>query len=68
MLGMETVAECMADNVVGHHPVIPRFRKTVQALAATRRLEDSMHPPMMTNLRTHARRSAVTLSAVAQCA
>jgi hypothetical protein len=43
MLGMETVAERMADYLVGHHPPMPSIGKTVQALVTTRGLEDSMH-------------------------
>jgi len=29
MLGMKTVAECMADYVVGHDPTMPSIGKTV---------------------------------------
>jgi hypothetical protein len=43
MLGMETMAEGMTDYVVGHDPAMPSVGKTVQALVATRRLEDSTH-------------------------
>ena len=46
MLGMETVAERVADYFVGHHPTMPGVRKTVHALLATGRLEDSTHPPI----------------------
>ena len=43
MLGMETVAERMGDHLVGHHPTMPGFGKTAQAVVTTRRLEDSLH-------------------------
>jgi hypothetical protein len=49
MLGVEAVAERMADLVVGHHPMMPGVSKTAQAVHSTRRLEDSLHAPMMTN-------------------
>ena len=45
MLGMETVAERMADHIVGHHPVMPGVGKTAQAVNSTRCLEDSTQPP-----------------------
>ena len=48
MLGVEAVAERMADHVVGHHPTMPGASKTAQAVVATRRLEDSLHASMMT--------------------
>src|SRR4029077_9217056 len=48
MLGVEAVAERMADNVVGHHPTMPGIGKTAQAVLATRRLKDSLHGSMMT--------------------
>jgi len=48
MLGVEAVAEGMADHVVGHHPTMPGFGKTAQAVVATRRLENSLHASMMT--------------------
>ena len=47
MLGMETVAELMADYFVGHHPTMPSSGKTAQAVDAARRLEDSAHASMM---------------------
>src|SRR5262249_50188821 len=47
MLGVEAVAERMADHVVGHHPTMPGASKTAQAVVATRRLEDSLHASMM---------------------
>jgi hypothetical protein len=43
MLGVEAVAERMTDNVVGHHSTMPGGGKTAQALASTRRIEDSLH-------------------------
>src|SRR3974377_2106765 len=36
MLGMETVAERMADYFVGHHPTMPGSGQAAQAVAATR--------------------------------
>jgi hypothetical protein len=45
MLGMEPVAERMADDFVGHHSTMPGSRKTAQAVDAARRLEDSAHAP-----------------------
>ena len=48
MLGMKPVAERMADHVVGHHTTMPGAGKTAQAVASTRRLEDSLHGSIMT--------------------
>ena len=48
MLGVEAVAERMADHVVGHHPTMPGARKTEHAVHSTRRLEDRLHPCIMT--------------------
>ena len=48
MLRIEAVTERMADHVVGHHPMMPGFRKTAQAVHSTRRLEDSLHGSIMT--------------------
>src|SRR5262249_29524267 len=50
MLGMETVAERMADYFVRHHPTMPCSGKTAQAVDATRCLEDSAHASMMTSV------------------
>src|SRR5262249_42141115 len=50
MLGMETVAERMADYFVGHHPTMPGSGKTAQAVDAARCLEDSAHASMMTSV------------------
>ena len=50
MLGMETVAERMADYFVGHHPTMPVSGKTAQAVNAARCLEDSVHVSMMTSV------------------
>ena len=50
MLGVEAVAECMGDHVVGHHPIMPGVSKTAQAVIATHCLEDSVHGPLMTIL------------------
>jgi hypothetical protein len=48
MLGVEAVAECMADNVIGHHPTMPGVGQTAQAVCATCCLEDRLHDTMMT--------------------
>jgi hypothetical protein len=48
MLGVEAVAEGMADHVVGHHPTMPGVGKAAQAVVATHRFEDSLHASMMT--------------------
>jgi hypothetical protein len=50
MLRVEAVAERMGDHIIGHHPTMPGFGKTAQAVVATRRLEDSLHTSMMTIL------------------
>ena len=50
MLGMETVAERMADYFVGHHPTMPGSGKTAQAVDAARCLEDGAHASMMTSV------------------
>ena len=43
MLGMEAVAERMADLFVGQHTMMPRLGKASQAVHAARRLKDSLH-------------------------
>src|SRR5258708_35136641 len=48
MLGVEAVAEGMADHVVGHHPTMPGVGKAAQAVVATRRIEDSLPASIMT--------------------
>jgi hypothetical protein len=50
MLGMETVAERMADYFVRHNPTMPGSGKAAQAVDAARCLEDSEHASMMTNV------------------
>jgi hypothetical protein len=50
MLGMETVAERMADHFVGHDPTMPGSGKKAQAFDAARCLEDSAHASMMTSV------------------
>jgi hypothetical protein len=47
MLGVEAVAERMADHVVGHHPTMPGGGKTSQGVVATGCLEDSLHGSIM---------------------
>jgi hypothetical protein len=48
MLGMEAVAERLADHVVCHHLRMPGAGKTAQSVVATRRFEDGLHSSMMT--------------------
>ncbi len=48
MLGVEAVAERMADNLVGHYATMPSCGETLQAIVATRCLEDSLHAFTMT--------------------
>src|ERR1700674_1411917 len=48
MLGVEAVAERMADHVVGYHPTMPGAGKTAQAVVTPRRLENSLHASIMT--------------------
>jgi hypothetical protein len=50
VLGVETVAECVGDYVVGHYAAMPGVGETTQAVVATCRLEDSLHAFMMTIL------------------
>jgi hypothetical protein len=38
----------MGDHVIRHHTTMPGVGKTAQELVATRRLEDSLHEPMIT--------------------
>src|SRR5262249_14068553 len=77
MLGMQTVAECMADYPVGHHPTMPAVRRTVQALVghppprrqyASLPVETVRIPPTMIIFRAHTRGWQVTLAGVAQSA
>jgi hypothetical protein len=44
------MAESMGHDDVGHNPLMPGVSKTVQAVLATRCVEDSLHAPMMTIL------------------
>jgi hypothetical protein len=48
MLGVEAVAEGMGDHLVGHHATMPSVGKTAEAVASTRRLEDSLHAGILT--------------------
>jgi len=48
MLGVEAVAERMADHAIGHHATMPSVGKTEQAALATHRLKDSLHASMIT--------------------
>ena len=48
MLGVEAVAERMADHLIGHHPTMPGAGEMAQAVVATGRLKDSLHASMMT--------------------
>ena len=45
VLGVEAVAERMADHVIRHHPTVPGCGKTAQAVVAC--LEDSLHPSIV---------------------
>jgi hypothetical protein len=45
MLGMEAVAERMANHDIGHHPTMPGVGKTAQAVFATRCLKTVCMPP-----------------------
>jgi hypothetical protein len=47
VLRMESVAERVADNLVGHHPVMPCLSQAEQTLAAARHLIDASHLQMM---------------------
>jgi hypothetical protein len=62
MLGMETVAEGMADYFVGHHPTMPGSSKTAQAFDAARCLEDSAHTSMMTSVARPSKTAAAASS------
>lgn len=55
VLRMEAVAECMADDLIGHHSIVPRFGQAMQAFMTTRRFESSAHVPMMPASRGYAR-------------
>ena len=48
MLGVEAVAEGMGHHLVGHHATMPSIGKTAQAVASTRRLENSLHAGILT--------------------
>jgi hypothetical protein len=50
MLGVEAVAERVADHVIGHHPTMPGVGETAQAVAATHRLKDILHASMITTV------------------
>jgi hypothetical protein len=47
---VETMAEPMGHDLVGHHALMPGVSKTAQAVVATGRLEDGLHVPMMTTV------------------
>ncbi len=48
MVGLETVAERVANYFVGHHPAMPGCGKATQSIATSRGLEDGTHASMMT--------------------
>jgi hypothetical protein len=48
MLGVEAVAERVADHLVGHYPAMPGASKTSQAVVTAHCLEDSLHGTIMT--------------------
>ena len=62
-MGVEAVAERMGDHVIGHHPTMPGFGKTAQAVVPTRRLEDTLHASMMTILPSLCKTMAAASSA-----
>jgi hypothetical protein len=43
MIGVETVAEGVAHDVISHHASVPGVRQTQQPSVATRRLIDRRH-------------------------
>src|SRR5258708_22382887 len=47
MLGVQAVAEGIADQFVRHHPTMPGLGKAAHAVVATRRFEHSLHASMM---------------------
>ncbi len=57
VLRMKTVAECMADYFVGHHPPVPGSGKPLQSVGAAHGLEDSTHASMLA-IGPHARKGA----------
>jgi hypothetical protein len=61
VLGVETVAERMADHVVGYHPTMPGVGTTSQAVVATRCLEDSLHSSIMTIVPSHCKTMAASI-------
>jgi hypothetical protein len=71
MLRVEAVAERMPDHGVGHHPTMPGVGKTAQAVHSARRLEDSLHATIVTNVpfqcnKMAARRGVVGAIAILQ--
>jgi hypothetical protein len=50
MLGVDAVAERMADHLVGHHPTMPSGSKAAQAVHAPSRLKDCLHASIVTML------------------
>ena len=51
MLGVEAVAEGMADELVGHHPGVPRLGQTQQSFVAAGCLVHAGHDAIMTEVR-----------------
>jgi hypothetical protein len=50
MLGVEAVAEGMADHFIRYDPTMPGASKPAQSVVAARRLENTWHASMMTIL------------------
>ncbi len=48
MLGVEAVAEGVADDFVGHHPGVPRLGQAAQALVAAGGGVDALHGGIIT--------------------
>jgi len=48
MVGLETVAERVANYFVDHHPAMPGCGKAAQSIATSRCLEDRTHVSMIT--------------------
>src|SRR5277367_5115441 len=45
VLGVEAVTERVAHNLVGHHPLVPRIRKTNETSLATGGVKHRLHSP-----------------------
>jgi hypothetical protein len=47
MLWVKAVADRMAIDLIRHHPTMPSFGETAEAVASTGRLKDGMHASIM---------------------